>query len=118
MIKLIIDTFFIHMKYNGSFSMLTYTLVSSVKVSLNGCSFTDVYMKLRNVYMPNSRTPGISVAHLLKEGVYLSAVFQNVFCLLIDGNCAAVVMQGGCCTSQCSGGGCMQAFLRCVGYID
>lgn len=73
-------------------------------------------MKFKNVYMPNSRTPGISVAHLLKVGVYLSAVFLNVFCL-IDGNCAAVVVQGGCCTSQCSGGGCIQAFLKCVGYV-
>lgn len=80
MIKWIIDSFFIHMKYNGSFSMLTYTLVSSVKVSINGCSFTDIYMEFINVYIPNKRTPGISVAQLLRAGVYLSVIFQNVFC--------------------------------------
>lgn len=51
------------MKYNGTFSMLTYTLFSSVKVSINGSSFTDIYMEFRNVYMLNNRTPGISVAH-------------------------------------------------------
>lgn len=96
--------------------MLTYTLVRSVKVSINGCSFTDIYMEFRNVYTLNNRTPGISVACLLRVGVYLSVVFQNsVF--LIGGNSATLVIHGGCCTSQCSGGGCIHTILKCVGYI-
>lgn len=74
MTKWIIDTFLIHMKYNGSFSMLTYTLVSSVKVSINGCSFTDIHMKFRNVCMLSNRTLGVSVTNLLRVGVYLSVV--------------------------------------------
>lgn len=71
---------FIHMKYNVSFSTLTYTRVSSVKVGINGCSSTDIYRRFRNVCMLNNRTPGISVVHLLRVGVYLSVVFQNVLC--------------------------------------
>lgn len=59
--------FFTHKKYNGSFSMLTYTLFSCVKVNVNGSSFTDIYMKFRNAYMLNNRTPVISAAHLLKS---------------------------------------------------
>lgn len=62
------------MKYNGSFSMLTYTLVSSVKVSINGCSFIDIHMKSRNVCMLSNRTLGVSVTNLLRVGVYLSVV--------------------------------------------
>lgn len=90
--------------------MLTYTLLSSVKFSINGSSFTDIYMKFRNAYMLISRTPGISTAHLFKSrDLSESSKMCSVF--LIGGKRAAshpiaFVFQRECCRSLCSGGGC------------
>lgn len=59
--------FFFLNSYNGSFSVLTCTLFSSVKVSIAGSSSTDVYMKFRNACMLDNRIPGISIAHLFRN---------------------------------------------------
>lgn len=114
------------MKYNGSFSMLTYTLFGSVKVSINGASFTYVYMKFRNAYMLNNGTPGISTAHLVKSRdlsecclpkcilsfSLLESVLHLTHLLLSSREdaadpCALVVVANTC----------IYTFLKCVGYL-